>query len=277
MARIIADLHPKLQTKVAELIKRCEKEGLQVKITSCIRNEVEQLDCFKRKTSTLLYPNSMHNWGVAFDFCRNDGTGAYNDSDGFFAKVGKIGQSIGLIWGGSWTKPDKPHFQLADWGISTSKLKSMYGAPEKFITSWKTSSSPSKPVAPKPYTYKTMPSVKTNDEWVRKVQMELEKDKRKGANGRIIIVDGYAGPQTAYAFPTIKRGNKNKYVRLVQERLKELGYDPKGIDGVYGKNPHRGMYDAVIAYKKNVLGLTSTSAKFSSGKEMVCALLLGTK
>ena len=103
-----------------------------------MRNAAEQADCVRRGTSSLHYPNSHHNWGTAFDFCRNDGKGAYNDSDGFFSKVGAIGRKIGLEWGGDWTSPvDKPHFQLPDWGSTTAKLKAMYGTPEKFKETWK--------------------------------------------------------------------------------------------------------------------------------------------
>ena len=40
--------------------------------------------------------SSMHQWGIAFDFYRNDGKGAYNNNDGFFNKVGAIGQKLGL-------------------------------------------------------------------------------------------------------------------------------------------------------------------------------------
>ena len=76
----------------------------------------------------------MHNWGVSFDFCRNDGTGAYNDTDGFFSKVGSIGKSIGLEWGGDWKSiVDRPHFQLPDWGSTPAKLKTLYGTPDNFI------------------------------------------------------------------------------------------------------------------------------------------------
>ena len=51
--------------------------------------------------------------------------------------VGKIGESIGLEWGGSWKSiVDKPHFQLPDWGSTPAKLKAKYGTPEKFIATW---------------------------------------------------------------------------------------------------------------------------------------------
>lgn len=71
--------------------------------------------------------------GVAFDVIRNDGKGAYNDSDNWFSKVAKIGKSLGLEWGGDWTSPvDKPHFQLPQWGSTPTKLKKLYGNVNNF-------------------------------------------------------------------------------------------------------------------------------------------------
>ena len=137
MSRDITLCHPELQKKAAELVEKCRQQGLIIQITDCLRNAEEQADCVRRGTSSLSYPNSHHNWGTAFDFCRNDDRGAYNDTDRFFSKVGKIGQSIGLEWGGGWYSPvDKPHFQLPDWGTGTSLLKLTYGTPEQFKKTW---------------------------------------------------------------------------------------------------------------------------------------------
>lgn len=139
MSRDITLCHPELQKKAAELVEKCKQQGLIIKITDCLRNEQEQADCVKRGTSSLSYPHSHHNWGTAFDFCRNDGQGAYKDNDGFFTKVGKVGQSIGLEWGGAWYSPvDKPHFQLPDWGTGTIRLELTYKTPENFKKTWVT-------------------------------------------------------------------------------------------------------------------------------------------
>lgn len=139
MSRDITLCHPDLQQKAAELVEKCKQQGLIIKITDCLRDEAEQADCVRRGTSSLSYPHSHHNWGTAFDFCRNDGKGAYNDNDGFFTKVGKIGQSIGLEWGGNWYSPvDKPHFQLPDWGTGTIRLELTYKTPENFKKTWVT-------------------------------------------------------------------------------------------------------------------------------------------
>lgn len=141
-------LHPALQKKIKKLVKLCEAQGLKIGISECLRTTAEQ-DALYAKGRTApgsIVTNakgssysSMHQWGVAFDFYRNDGTGAYNDSDGFFTKVGKLGQSIGLEWGGAWKSiVDKPHLQLATWGSTPTTLKQKYKAPDAFFKTWKT-------------------------------------------------------------------------------------------------------------------------------------------
>lgn len=139
-------LHPKLQQKIEELKKKCEAQGLKIGIGECLRTVSEQNALYaqgrtkpgkivtKAKGDTY---SSMHQWGIAFDFYRNDGLGAFNDNDGFFTNVGRLGQSIGLEWGGNWKSiKDKPHFQLPDFGSTTTKLKQLYGTPDKFMKTW---------------------------------------------------------------------------------------------------------------------------------------------
>ena len=134
--RDITLCHPRLQCLAAELIKECEKQGLQIKIGETLRTTAEQdaLYAQGRSKPGKIVTNakgssysSYHQWGVAFDIYRADGCGAYYDTDGFFSKVGVIGVSIGLEWGGSWKSiVDKPHFQLPDLGSSTSGIKKIY-------------------------------------------------------------------------------------------------------------------------------------------------------
>ena len=145
--REIKQLHPKLQAKISELISICEQQGLKIGIGECVRTVAEQDKLYAqgRTTSGNKVTNakgstysSMHQWGIAFDFYRNDGKGSYySDTDGFFTKVGQIGKSIGLEWGGDWKSiKDKPHFQLANWGSTTNKLKSIYKTPQVFMKTW---------------------------------------------------------------------------------------------------------------------------------------------
>ena len=139
------NIHPLLELKIIQLTTLCTNQGLKIRITQGYRSKAEQDALYAQgrtkpgnKVTNARGGYSMHNWGVAFDFCRNDGRKPYDDSDGFFTKVGKIGESIGLEWGGSWKSiVDKPHFQLPDWGSGTATLRNTYGTFEKFKATWK--------------------------------------------------------------------------------------------------------------------------------------------
>ena len=146
MGRDITKCHPELQQKCAQLIEKCAQKGLNIAVGECYRTVEEQNELYaqgRTKAGNIVTNakgsdySSHHQWGTAFDFYRNDGKGAYNDSDGFFSKVGNVGKSLGLEWGGDWTSPvDKPHFQLPYWGSTTAELKRFYGTPEEFKKTW---------------------------------------------------------------------------------------------------------------------------------------------
>ena len=146
--RDISKLHPRLIEKAEMLKEACREKGLEIGIAECVRTKEEQDALYKkgRTTPGKIVTNakgstysSMHQWGVAFDFYRKDKTDAYANGDGFFDCVGRIGKSLGLMWGGDWKNPvDKPHFQLPDWGKTASLLKSRYKTPERFMKSWET-------------------------------------------------------------------------------------------------------------------------------------------
>ena len=149
----VTQLHPTLQKKIKELKKLCADNGITIRITECLRTVSEQ-DALYAKGRTKPGSkvtncqgksySSMHQWGVAFDYVIDQDTDKDGDVDirdlynvKLMNVVGKLGQSIGLEWGGSWKSiVDKPHFQLPDWGSTTAKLKAKYSTPEKFIATW---------------------------------------------------------------------------------------------------------------------------------------------
>ena len=143
--RDVKMLHPKLQETVGILKEKCAEKGLKIGISECLRTAEEQdrLYAKGRTEAGKIVTNakgssysSMHQWGVAFDFYRNDGMGAYENGDSFFQKVGKIGKSLGLSWGGDWKSiKDLPHFELLEWGTVT-ELKKRYKTPENFFEVW---------------------------------------------------------------------------------------------------------------------------------------------
>lgn len=144
--RDISQLHPNLQKLALKLVEECAKKNLKIAIGECYRTVEEQnaLYAIGRSKPGSKVTNargdsysSMHQWGVAFDIYRNDGKGLYYNADSFFNKVGKIGESLGLEWGGSWSGlVDLPHFQLSDWGSTPTQLKKQYKNPDNFKKTW---------------------------------------------------------------------------------------------------------------------------------------------
>jgi hypothetical protein len=92
-----------------------------------------------------------------------------------------------------------------------------------------------------------------NVDWLKRLQKEI------GAK-----VTGLADEQTLKNTPTVKRGDKNNVVKLIQEKLKAIGIDPKGVDGSYGKDPYTGMYNSVIEFQKSNVGLKKPDGEFTS-------------
>ena len=145
-------LHPELQAAADAFIAECVTRGLDVLITETWRSVKEQ-DALYAKGRT--EPGSKvtnargsdyqspHQWGVAFDFCRNVRGHEYDNRDGFFNAVGSVLNALkaelGLFWGGDFKGfVDMPHAEMMKFmlGNSTSMLRSAYSIPDVFFTSW---------------------------------------------------------------------------------------------------------------------------------------------
>lgn len=69
---------------------------------------------------------SNHNYGIAWDVGIFTSSGAYIDGEADkgkmtrksveaeYKRLGPVGRDLGLFWGGDWSKPDRPHFQMLD-------------------------------------------------------------------------------------------------------------------------------------------------------------------
>ena len=146
MGRDITKCHPQLQEAFKQLAAKCNAQGLTIGLGECFRTVAEQDALYaqgRTKPGSIVTNSkgssysSQHQWGIAFDFYRNDGKGAYDESGDFFRRVGQIAKSIGLGWGGDWTSiVDKPHIYLPNWGSGTGILKQQYGTFERFRQTW---------------------------------------------------------------------------------------------------------------------------------------------
>lgn len=118
MSNKIEDLEPELREQATTLLAEAARHGLLLRITHTRRTFQEQEDIYAQgrtkpgpKVTAAAAGWSAHNYGLAFDVCQHGGE-PYPDNDDWWEKVGRLGESLGLEWGGRWKHPDRPHFQL---------------------------------------------------------------------------------------------------------------------------------------------------------------------
>ncbi|ASN69135.1 putative lysin [uncultured Caudovirales phage] len=232
------------------------------------------------KSQTL---KSYHIVGQALDFVPVDGKETLWNGYGKAEIKRAIAKAkeLGFKWGGDWTGfVDKPHleFYYKGYGTDTFKTKGAtisLGATEV--------------IKEEVADIKDVVKADTDgDANIKKFQTFLNGYTKK-ANFTKLVVDGYKGPKTKAtairvfqyfagvtidgafgkkskaACPVVEPGTSwSKWTRLVQGMLYLHGYDPKGLDGIYGT----GCKAAVKAFQKDN-GLTqdgeagpNTFAKF---------------
>lgn len=131
MSKSINDLHPILQPLCQEFLDKCKAAKLDVKILFTYRSDDEQDKLYEQgrvtpgvRVTNLKGGESKHNFSIndnpaskAFDFGLFTSQGDYitNGSDWRYGKAGKIGEGLGLRWGGRWKSPFDPgHLELRD-------------------------------------------------------------------------------------------------------------------------------------------------------------------
>ena len=86
------------------------------------------------------------------------------------------------------------------------------------------------------------PSSTTSKNWIVELQNECNK---QGFSKQ--VVDGIPGPNTLNGCPMLQVGASGKITRILQQRLTDLGFNTKGIDGIFGQNTKQ----AVINFQKS--------------------------
>lgn len=118
-AQRIARLHPSMRAAATMLLTRAEMQGIKLRITSGDRSYAEQDALYAQGrtkpggiVTNAKAGESWHNFALAIDVVPIDKNG-HADWDGPWERIGEIGKSIGLEWGGDWkTFKDRPHFQM---------------------------------------------------------------------------------------------------------------------------------------------------------------------
>jgi peptidoglycan L-alanyl-D-glutamate endopeptidase CwlK len=123
-SRKIDDLHPKVAIMCNKFIAECDKQDIDILITSTYRDAESQNALYAqgrtkpgRIVTNAKAGQSWHNWKCAFDVVplRNGKPvwGTIGKDLELWNKVGAIGESVGLEWAGRWKRfKEFPHFQF---------------------------------------------------------------------------------------------------------------------------------------------------------------------
>ena len=125
-----------MQPIFKSFLDACEAAGIPCDIVQGTRTFDEQQTTYDQGRTapgeivTNAKPgDSFHQYGLAADVVPRayKSMPDWNPEGPLWAKIGAIGESFGLQWGGRWATPDKPHFQFP--GAPLQELKAYW---EKF-------------------------------------------------------------------------------------------------------------------------------------------------
>jgi peptidoglycan L-alanyl-D-glutamate endopeptidase CwlK len=129
-SRLASDLHLIVETKAIEHIKRCKDRGINIILTSTLRDDEYQGKLYEQGRSapgqivTNMSRTGAHGLGLAYDVVPVDVNGnAIWSDDRLWNIIGEEGVKLGFVWGGNWKSfVDSPHFELTD-GLKYSDLR----------------------------------------------------------------------------------------------------------------------------------------------------------
>ncbi|MFP7483394.1 M15 family metallopeptidase [Priestia filamentosa] len=126
----VVGLHQTIADKALELVELSYQKGYNIAITQGLRTFTEQNALYAqgrtkpgKVVTNAKGGQSIHNYGLAFDFCVFDGERNPVWSGNTYNKVGALGKNLGLEWGGDWKSfKDLPHFEYT-FGLTLKQLQ----------------------------------------------------------------------------------------------------------------------------------------------------------
>lgn len=116
----LKQVHPELARRVREIAQRMAKRGISLEVVQGLRTFEYQQALYEQGRTrkgpavTNAKPGqSFHNYGLAVDLCPFKAGKPDWDDARAFAALGAEAQKLGLEWGGTWSKPDRPHVELS--------------------------------------------------------------------------------------------------------------------------------------------------------------------
>lgn len=127
LARVLPRLdsvYPPFRAVAFEVLARCRASGADYWATRAYSTYAEQTELWMQGrdaahpgpvVTQALGGQSAHNFGLAFDVCRDTAPSVPKLQPGWrledYAPLGDACRALGLVWGGTWPHPDAPHFQ----------------------------------------------------------------------------------------------------------------------------------------------------------------------
>jgi hypothetical protein len=119
VSRLLNDLSPRFRPLAVELLARLAEAGIAVMIIDTRRTPEEHAHNLAIGVSWTQH--SKHLDGDAIDICPYSVYDAHGPDkllwdagDPIWAKVGAIGEALGLRWGGRWKQKDMGHFEYLE-------------------------------------------------------------------------------------------------------------------------------------------------------------------
>ena len=119
IVRDIEALMPAAQAACRLFLKKCKEAGLDIFVTETYRSQERQNALYEQGRSrpgqiVTWTKNSRHTNRLAWDIAVNPPKSLYDLTT--LNQAGKIAASLGILWGGTWSTPDRPHFEVSqDW------------------------------------------------------------------------------------------------------------------------------------------------------------------
>lgn len=120
----LSKLMPALATRVREIISGGARAGLKIEVVQGYRTFAEQEMLYaqgRTRKGPLVTnargPQSFHCYGLAADLCPFQQGRPDWDDEKAFDQIGAQATRVGLVWGGVWKKPDRPHVQLSPFTV----------------------------------------------------------------------------------------------------------------------------------------------------------------
>ena len=138
--RDIDALLPAAQAACRLFLKRCNEAGLGIFITETYRSQERQNELYAQGRTrpgqiVTWTKNSRHTSRLAWDIAVNPPRALYDIPT--LEAAGSVAAGLGITWGGTWSTPDRPHFEVtADWTAPEEEGKTMYYQTVDALPEW---------------------------------------------------------------------------------------------------------------------------------------------